>query len=534
VLCHDVTEQVITRRKAAASDRHFRNLIAESTVATAVLTGRDMVVELANDTMLKAWDVDRSVIGKPLMEFLPELADQPFPKLLERVFTTGETYSAEDALVYTRRKGILEARYVNFSYKLLQDEEGSGKSILVMATDVTERALSRKELAISERNLRNTILKAPVAMCIFKGPRHIVEIANERMIELWGRKASEVMNKPIFEGLPEVREQGLEQLLDGVFRTGETFVAQGLSVLLPRNGKVEQVFLNFVYEAYRESDGAITGVIAVATDVTHQMISRRKIEDLVAERTRLLAEANKSLQKSNEELGQFAYIASHDLQEPIRKVSIFTQMLERSLGPISEQSKTYLDKINVSTGRMLALIRDVLAFSELSEKSQAFGFVDLQQTVEAIRTDMELLISQKGATLSFDALPSVEAIPLQMSQLFGNLLSNALKFTRPGVAPVIDIAVQRLSPEEAARLKLPDTGVLYDISVADNGIGFAPAHADQIFSIFQRLHGKMEYPGTGIGLAICKKIALGHHGAIYAIGKPGKGATFHVVLPERQ
>ncbi|HEY4335942.1 MAG TPA: PAS domain-containing protein [Puia sp.] len=533
VLCHDVTEQVITRRKAEASDKRFRDLVSQSTVATAVLTGKDMVVELANDTMLNTWDVDRSVIGKPLIEFLPELAGQPFPKLLDAVFTTGEMYSEDDALVYTKRKGSLEARYMNFTYKPLEDEQGKPRSILVMATDVTERALSRQRLALSERNLRNTIAKAPVAMCIFKGPEHIVEIANERMIELWGRPALDVMDKPLFEGLPEARNQGFEQLLDGVYNTGETSVAQGVPVNLPRNQKIEQIFVNFVYEAYRENDGSITGVIAVATDVTHQVISRRKIEELVGERTRLLAEANKSLQKSNEELAQFAYIASHDLQEPIRKVSIFTQMLERSLGTISNQSKTYLDKIGASSQRMLALIRDVLAYSELSEKTQEFELVSLQKTVEDALTDLELQISQKGATLSCEELPSIEAIPLQMSQLFGNLLSNALKFTRPGVAPVIHITARRLSEQEATRLKLSDIGSLYDIEVRDNGIGFEQTHSDQIFSIFQRLHGKTEYQGTGIGLAICKKIALGHRGDIYAMGEPGKGATFHVILPAR-
>jgi PAS domain S-box-containing protein len=534
VLCHDVTEQVITRRQAEASAKRFRNLVAELTVATAVLTGREMIVELANDPMLQIWDMDRSVIGKPLIEFLPELADQPFPELLDRVFTTGEMYSAEDALVTTRRKGKLESRYMNFSYKPLQDEEGLTRSILVMATDVTERALARQKLALSERNLRNTILKAPVAMCIFKGPGHIVEIANERMIELWGRTAPEVMNKPIFEGLPEARDQGFEQLLDGVYNTGETFVAQGLPINLPRDGKVEQVYVNFVYEAYRENDGSISGVIAVATDVTHQVISRRKIEELVTERTHLLGEANKSLQKSNEELAQFAYIASHDLQEPIRKVSIFTQMLERSLGPINDQSKIYLDKINTSSERMLALIRDVLAYSELSERTQEWELVDLKKTVENIRTDLELLIGQKGATLTVGDLPPVEAIPLQMSQLFGNLLSNALKFTRPGVAPVISITARRLSPEEALRLKLPDNSSYCDIEVRDNGIGFDQAHVDQIFNIFQRLHGKKDYQGTGIGLAICKKIAQGHRGSIYAKGEPDKGAAFHVILPDRK
>jgi PAS domain S-box-containing protein len=538
----DITSSRRAQEALQRNEQRFRNLIAESMVPTALFRGRNLVLELANDSMLQFWEKDASVIGKTILEFFPDLAGNAFLDVLDQVYTTGVTYSAQDALAFSKGKGGLEKKYVDFTYKAIRDEEGNISGILAMATDVTERFLARAQLLQSERNLRNTILKAPVAMCIFKGRRHIVEIANDRMIELWGTTAEQVMYKPIFEGLPEAKDQGFEQLLDTVFDSGEAYAAQGIPIKLPRGGKTETVYVNFVYEAFRESDGSISGVIAVATDVTEQVLARQKIEEVVAARTSELAQANEKLQKSNAELAQFAYIASHDLQEPVRKVATFAQMLENRLGPIDELSRSYLDRINSSTVRMLALIRDVLSYSELSGDRETFEPVDLQKIIAGLKTDFELLIEQKSAIIDCVDLPIIEAIPLQMSQLFRNLLSNALKFAAKDSPPRITIRSTSWSLATPLSASAPgDTNSggdhyaqYYKIDVADNGIGFKQIHADQIFSIFQRLHVKSEYPGTGIGLAMCKKIAQNHHGDIYATASPGSGAVFTVLLPAKQ
>jgi signal transduction histidine kinase len=405
-------------------------------------------------------------------------------------------------------------------------------------------------LVRQEVNLRNTIIKAPVAMGLYRGPRHVVEIVNDRMLELWGKTMEDVLNKPVFEGLPEARNQGFEQLLDGVFTTGETVVAQGIPVTLRRGKELAIVFVNFVYEAYREPDGAISGIINVATDVTDQILARQKIEEVVKDRTRELAETNKKLEKSNEELTQFAFIASHDLQEPVRKVRIFAEMLAKRLGDLDPQSRNYLEKINTSVVRMSSLIRDVLAYSELSGKVKVYEPVDLQRVVDEIVSDFELLIEEKKAKIIYSELPVVEAVPLQMFQLIRNLLSNALKFTHPDRAPVISITAETASAGSVSdrpfgagpfvvtagsRHFQPGTGHSYcQIEIKDNGIGFGEEQAEKIFSIFQRLHGRDKYPGTGIGLALCRKIVQNHQGEIYANSETGQGATFRVILPLKQ
>lgn len=415
------------------------------------------------------------------------------------------------------------------------DKDGKIFRWLGTNTDITQQRIAEKAIKESEQNLKNVILQAPVAMCLLKEPNFIVEIANEKMFELWGRRGEDVMHKPIVDGLPEIKEQGFDLLLEGVYTTGKTYAASNVPAALPRNGKIENVFVNFVYEAYREADGKISGILAVAIDVTEQVIARQKIEEVVAERTKELAESNNNLQKTNDELAQFAYIASHDLQEPLRKISVFSQMLEKSIAEkLDAQSRNYLNKINNSSSRMIKLIRDVLTYSELGRENITFESVNLNEVIENSKADYDLLIEQKGATINYKDLPTIEAIPIQMSQLFSNLIGNALKFIKKDVKPVITINARKLSKEEISSGTLNKMLSYYEITFTDNGIGFDQEYSDQIFSIFQRLHRKSDYEGTGIGLALCKKIALNHHGDLNALRSSKNGAVFTILLPEKQ
>ena len=531
----NVTEQVVARKTAEENAQKVRTVVESAPFAIAVYTGREMRVELANQAIMDIWGKGNNVIGKLFTEVLPELANQEVFEQILDVFDSGMAFHTRNQRLDLVIDGRSRPFWFNYSFTPLFDAEGNVYGVMNTGVDNTDLILAKLKVEENEKNMRNTILKAPVAMCIFRGADHVVEIANDRMIELWGHTADEVMNKPIFDGLPEIRDQGFEQLLDGVFTTGEAFIAQGVPVTLPRDGKIETVYVNFVYEAFREADNTISGVLAVATDVTDQVLARQKIEEIVNARTKQLAEANESLQRSNAELAQFAYIASHDLQEPVRKVSTFAQMLEQTLGDIDERSRGYLGKIGSASARMTALIRDVLSYSQLSKETEVMELVDLQEVVENILGDFELLIEQKQAVIAYSGLPTISAIPLQMSQLFGNLISNALKFTREGVQPILNITATQFSLEnENGSVAGEGTGGYYNIEVRDNGIGFKQEYADQIFNIFQRLHGKSEYSGTGIGLAMCKKIAQNHHGDIYATGSTEDGAVFNVILPAGQ
>jgi hypothetical protein len=271
------------------------------------------------------------------------------------------------------------------------------------------------------------------------------------------------------------------------------------------------------------------GVLAITIDVTAQVLARQQIEEVVKERT-------ESLRRTNAELSQFAYITSHDLQEPARKISTFIEMLSNVIGDdIDPRAKNYLNKIDLSSKRMLTLIRDVLAFSQLSTSSYEFQNVDLNIVLHEIKNDFELLIDQKNCVIENDELPVVESIPLQMGQLFSNLISNALKFVRPGITGCLSIRSTFRGRELLAEFgHLKPSNQYCCLYFIDNGIGFSQDHAVQIFDIFQRLHSKSEYHGTGIGLAMCKKIVENHGGHIFASSSPGNGATFTVILPVTQ
>jgi len=402
---------------------------------------------------------------------------------------------------------------------VIYDEHAKPKKLIGVAQDITDAVLTQKKIEDSEKSIRTMILQAPVAMCIFRGPSYYVTIANPTMTELWGKQLHEVLDKPIFEGLPEARDQGLEALLHHVYTTGETFTAYERPVLLPRNGRTETVYVDFVYESLTSANDDTKDILAVAIDVTSQVIARRKIEEVVADRTKELAQANEQLQQSNAELRQFAYIASHDLQEPLRKIATYAGLLEEQ-PEMLPTGKTYLDKIISASNRMQTLIRGILSYSELSRTAPAFEPVDLDHVLKDILAEFDLLIEQKQAQLRLQPLPTIDAIPLQMTQLFSNLISNALKYTRAETSPVITISCHLEDAE-------------YHIDITDNGIGFAQEHAEKIFSIFKRLHRKTEYSGTGIGLAMCKRIVENHRGRIFAQSQPGQGATFHLILPVR-
>jgi PAS domain S-box-containing protein len=286
-----------------------------------------------------------------------------------------------------------------------------------------------------------------------------------------------------------------------------------------------------------DAHGNILKWFGTCTDIDDQRKASDLLELKVAERTRQLQEVNKNLERSNAELEQFAYVASHDLQEPLRKIRTFANRLESELQHEDlSKSGYYIERIWHSSSRMQELIKDLLNFSRLSQTNlEDVKQTNLNEIVKDVTEDLELTIMQKSATLNIGVLPLIEASALQMSQLFYNLLNNALKFSRTGVQPEISIECTAAAHDmiEAHQLP-PEAGPYYQITVSDNGIGFKNEYAEQIFTVFQRLHHKDAYEGTGIGLALCKKVVTNHKGAIFTNSREGSGATFYIILPRHQ
>jgi light-regulated signal transduction histidine kinase (bacteriophytochrome) len=282
-------------------------------------------------------------------------------------------------------------------------------------------------------------------------------------------------------------------------------------------------------------NGQVVGAVLVFKDITE----RKRVESALAQNAAELA-------RSNSELEQFAFVASHDLQEPLRKIQAFGDRLKTKCnGAIAAEAHDYLERMQSASARMRTLIDDLLAFSRVIRSAEPFVPVELAKVTKEVLGDLEVRIEKSGARVEVGDLPVIEADPMQMRQLLLNLIGNSLKFQPPGAVPVVKIQARITHPglkDQTALLTRPSPnceeaavlGPVCEISVQDNGIGFDEKYSDKIFAVFQRLHGRNEYEGTGVGLAVCRRIADRHHGTILAKSKLREGATFIVTLPVSQ
>lgn len=262
--------------------------------------------------------------------------------------------------------------------------------------------------------------------------------------------------------------------------------------------------------------------------VNAALMEQLETNTLIADELRLQSE---QLQRSNQELQDFASVASHDLQEPLRKIQAFGDRLNvRCHNSLNDEGRDYLARMQKAAGRMQVLINDLLTFSRVTTRAQPFQEVDLKELIEEVAADLETRVEQTAGRIEIGDLPTIEADPLQMRQLFQNLISNGLKFHREGVPPVVRIRGELVEGPSVGAAGRP----FCDVYVQDNGIGFDEKYLDRIFEIFQRLHGRNSYEGTGIGLAVCRKIVDRHGGQIAAHSREGEGATFVISLPLNQ
>ena len=275
--------------------------------------------------------------------------------------------------------------------------------------------------------------------------------------------------------------------------------------------------------------------LLAANEFLQKEIEERKASE---ERVKLLNEKlvanNESLKQMNEELDQFAYMASHDLQEPLRKIQVFSDKILRN-NNFDPESEKYLGKIINSSKRMQSLINNLLDFSRHTVSSNDFKKTSLNELVKNVLTELEVEIEKSNAQINYENLPVVSAVPGLMQQLFYNLFSNAIKFRKPAVDLVIDVKAEKINPVDLSKFTKYGQGKnYYKISVKDNGIGFDDKYAEDIFRVFKRLHSYQEFEGTGVGLTICKKIVEKHNGFIRAESKIDNGSTFIIGLPEMQ
>ena len=277
-LAHEITEQVLSRKKVEASETKFRSLIEEAPVATCLFTGKEMRVEVANDKILAYWGKGKDIIGKTLAEGVPELTGQHFFKILDDVFTTGKVHEGKNEVAQLKVNGVLSTYYFNYTYKPIRNAAGEVYGIMNMAVDVTEQVIARKKIEESEKRYNMMLMQSPFAFAVLKGKDMVITLANDSVKEMWG-KGKEIEGKPLLQVLPEIKDQRFPALLNKVYTTGIAYTSYESLARLQRKGIMEDVYFNFAYQPYHEADETISGVVIIATEVTPQAMLNQKIKE---------------------------------------------------------------------------------------------------------------------------------------------------------------------------------------------------------------------------------------------------------------
>ena len=364
---------------------------------------------------------------------------------------------------------------------------------------------ARSEIAAARAHLASIVESSDDAI-ISKALDGSIQTWNPGAARLFGYAAEEVLGRPVTILIPPEQHDEEPRIVERLKR-GER-IEHYETVRVRKDGGRVPVSLSV--SPLRDSTGRVVGAAKILRDITE----RKRAEQELAERAEHLA-------RSNAELEQFAYVASHDLQEPLRMVASYTQLLARRYkDKLDADAQEFMHYAVDGASRMQALINDLLAYSRVGTKGGNFEPTSSEAALERALTNLRLAIQESGAAVTHDALPTIVADPVQLTQLFQNLVGNAIKF-RGAEPPRVHVSAERRGTE-------------WVFAVRDNGIGIEPAYRERIFIIFQRLHGRVEYPGTGIGLAICKKIAERHGGRIWVESAPGRGSAFHFTVPTRE
>lgn len=652
----------------------LQNIILQLPAAIGLVKGSNHVLELANASALNVWGKNNDIIGKPLLESIPELAGQGIVELFNKVLLSGEPHLDNDVMVTTFRKGKREVHYFDrafLPYYELNNNTPTG--IFIMSHDVTEKVEAKKHVeeakkeADRQKRLYETINGSTPDLIYVFDLEYKFTYANKALLNMWGSTWEQSVGKGLLEnGYEPWHAEMHEREIDQVVATRSSIrgevsfphASYGRRVydyifvpVFGENGEVESVAgttrditeLKLAELSLRESDerfrnladdspmfvfiiddspeapvsywnktwlqytglaleeakgrawngiihpddieevmshylpayqsqqayyipairvkrhdgvfrwhafkgnprylanGAFNGFVGVGLDIHDQKLAQEalrqseiQLQQKVAERTSELERTVGELRRSNTNLEEFAYAASHDMKEPIRKIHFFSERLKHSLGDrMNSEEIRYFDRMESASKRMASLIDDLLTYSEVSLRPRVYELVDMNQLIGLVLEDLDLEIEDKAAIITVDKLFTMQGHQRQLQQAFQNLLSNALKYNKPGIVPLINISYQQIIGKESG-LKLTQEEqqkVFYSVSINDNGIGFEQAEAERIFNVFTRLHGNAEYKGTGIGLSIVRKVIENHNGHIWASSQPGVGSTFHILLP---
>jgi two-component system CheB/CheR fusion protein len=513
-----------------SESQEYSDAIFSTIVEAVIVLDKNFRIRSVNKAFYKIFNAnEKETLGMLIFEIGNRQWDIPrLRRLLEEIINKNETFSGFEV---NHTFPAIGHKIMLLNGCSIRHEVSNEQLILIAIEDITEHRNAEKLLLEREAWFRNMANQAPVLMWV-GGTDKSKNFFNETWLNFTGRKLSEEKG---FEWRNQIYPEDVEQYMNCFNENFNKRLPFQCEYRLRRADGAYRWILDVAKPTYYH-DGKFSGYIGCCTEIHDKKLLHEELEQRVAQRTEDLLKLNQELHRSNSELQQFAYVASHDLQEPLRKILTFTDRLQR-LPEDTQISKAagFINKIKDSSQRMRSLIVELLKYSKSSRSDNKFVKNDLQKIIINVISDFELIIQQKNANIEVrNILPVIDGIPVQLEQLMHNMVSNALKFSRPGVNPLIIITCASPDKDELKRHGLDETGLYIHLQFHDNGIGFDPQYSEQIFDIFQRLNYKEDYPGTGIGLALCRKIVNNHNGKIFAESQENSGSVFHIILPAIQ
>ncbi|MBF4487343.1 MULTISPECIES: PAS domain S-box protein [unclassified Flavobacterium] len=523
----DITDEKNHQQELEASEKRFRKLVMESPVPKAILKGKDMVIEMVNAAMLKnIWRKNESdVQGKSILEVFPELKKQKYARLLNEVYSTGNVHSESESLFYIMINSIEHKMYIDFEFAPQRELDDTISGIKITMIDVTEKVEARKKIEESEKRFRSLTESIPQLIWETDDKGNALFTSGK-----WFEYTGVVPNgEAAWKAMihPDDFDEN-SRIWNKSLTTGTIYKADVR--VLRKDGTYR--WHSVIGEPVLNKDNKIIKWVGAFTDIQTEKAFTQELEKQVTARTKELEQKNVELEQMNKELQSFAYISSHDLQEPLRKIQTFaTQIIEKESENLSDSGKDKFQRMQNAAQRMQTLINDLLSYSRTNIQERKFEKINLSKIIDEVKEDLKEELEQKGAIIEIDNTCEASIIPFQFRQLLYNLASNSLKFANPDIPTIIKINCEFTKGENLNNESLAKEANYCHISISDNGIGFEPQYSKKIFEVFQRLHGKLEYTGTGIGLAIVKKIVENHNGTITAKGEKNKGATFDIYIP---
>jgi PAS domain S-box-containing protein len=448
-------------------------------------------------------------------------------KELKHTLETGEPHTLDFRIIRPDGSTCIVRRNV----ETLKDEKGVPYKITGTAQDITREVILLNEIKEREENFRQLIANAPDAIIVIDQDGRIL-LWNQKTTTLFGWEGHEIIDQYLTDTIIPARyrsflKKGIESLSE------KNALLLNKTIEMTANNKHGKEFFISLTISQSVQNGKPV-FISFIRDISDEKRIKSELElktNQLAELNLSLEQKNIALERSNKELTSFSYVASHDLQEPIRKIKSFSNQILETETNLSDEGRDCFNRIMQSAGRMQKLIEDLLSFSRTQIYEKTFSQVDLNQVLAEIENLHMELITGGRLKVEMQHLPVINAVKFQIQQLFENIVSNSIKYSRPDKAIELSITSERMSGKQVPFANANENQDYYKICISDNGIGFDQKYSEKIFEIFQRLHSRNEYSGTGIGLSICKKIVENHFGFIMAHGAVGEGATFEIYLP---